>query len=222
MKTFIQKIVFYFCAFFLAMEIREKIIEGAGRLFAENGIRMVTMDTIAQSLGISKRTIYENFKDKNDLLANFLNEAIITHKKQTIEILNGSKNVIEALFRFGDFNQKTFKNINPCFFTDIKKYHPEVFAKVMNNGENQNHEMTFTLLKRGINEGIFTKEINLEIVNLFIHHTFEFFSKLDELHFDHKQIWVSIHLPYLRGICTEKGRELINQFIVKYQNSETN
>jgi TetR/AcrR family transcriptional regulator, cholesterol catabolism regulator len=202
------------------MEIRGKIIEGAGKLFAENGIKTVTMDTIAQSLGISKRTIYENFKDKNDLLANFLTEAIISHKRQTIEILDGSKNVIEALFRFGDFNQKTFKGINPCFFTDIKKYHPEVFEKVMNNGENQNQEMTFTLLKRGINEGIFIKEINLEIVNLFIHHSFEFFGKLDELNFDHKQIWVSIHLPYLRGICTEKGRELINQFIVKYQNSE--
>jgi AcrR family transcriptional regulator len=204
------------------MDIRERIIEGAGNLFAANGIRTVTMDSIAQSLGISKRTIYENFKDKNDLLSNFLSEAMITHKKQTIEIMNSSKNVIEALFRFGDYNQKMIKQINPCFFSDIKKYHPEVFKNVMNNGGAQNQEMTYTLLKRGINEGIFTKEINIEIANHFIHHTFEFFSKMDELKFNHLQIWKTVHLPYLRGICTEKGRELISHIIVKYQNSEIN
>jgi TetR/AcrR family transcriptional regulator, cholesterol catabolism regulator len=199
------------------MEIRDKIIEGAGRLFIENGIRLVTMDTIAQSLGISKRTIYENFIDKNDLLTNFLQEAIINHKKQALEIMNSSKNIIEALFRFGEYNHQSVKSINPCFFNDIKKYHREVFDKVMNNGENKNYEMTFTLLKRGINEGVFTKEINIEITNLFIQQTFDFFNKLDELKFDHKQIWLSVYLPYLRGICTEKGRELINQFIDKYE-----
>jgi len=200
------------------MEIREKIIEGAGKLFVESGVRVVTMDSIALSLGVSKRTIYENFKDKNDLLSNFLEQSIVNHKRKAVEIMSNSKNVIEALFRFGEYNHQAMKSINPCFFHDIKKYHPEVFEKVMNNGEIKNHEITFTLLKRGINEGIFTKEINIEISNLFIHHTFEFFNKLAELNFKHKDIWTSVHLPYLKGICTDRGRELLNQTIEKYQN----
>jgi AcrR family transcriptional regulator len=204
------------------MDIREKIIEGAGKLFVERGIRQVTMDTIAQSLGISKRTIYENFKDKDALLFNFLSEAILTHKKSAIEIMNNSKNVIEALFTFGEYNNNAFKQVNPCFFNDIKKYHPDIFEKVMGDGEVHNFEVTFTMLKRGVNEGIFIKEINLEIVNQFIHHTMEFFQIMEEKKFNHNQIWTSVHLPYLRGVCTEKGRELINMFLEKYENLKIN
>jgi predicted DNA-binding protein YlxM (UPF0122 family) len=204
------------------MEIREKIIEGAGKLFVEHGIRQVTMDTIAQALGISKRTIYENFKDKDDLLLNFLSESIITHKKSAIEILNKSKNVIEALFGFGEYNNNIFKKVNPCFFSDIKKYHPDIFNKVMSDGEIHNYEVTYTMLKRGVNEGIFIKDIDLEIVNQFIHHTMEFFHLMEEKNYSHNQIWASVHLPYLRGICTEKGRDLINLFLSKYENLNKN
>jgi TetR/AcrR family transcriptional regulator, cholesterol catabolism regulator len=202
---------------FYQMDIRKKIIEGAGKLFIENGVRQVTMDSIALSLGISKRTIYENFRDKDDLLINFLNDSIQNHKKQALEILTNSKNVIEALFQFGEYNNRSMKSVNPCFFNDIKKYHPQVFEKAMNNGGNRNHEMTYTLLKRGINEGVFIKEINIEIANLFIHYSLDFFNIIDDKRFSNKEIWISVHLPYLRGICTEKGRDLINQFINKYE-----
>jgi TetR/AcrR family transcriptional regulator, cholesterol catabolism regulator len=201
------------------MDIREKIIENAGKLFTENGIRQVTMDTIALSLGISKRTIYENFIDKDDLLENFLYEAIQSHKKQAQEIMTNSKNIIEALFLFGEYNNQAIKSINPNFFQDIKKYHPAVFEKAMNNGGTRNQEMTFTLLKRGINEGIISKDITIDLVNQFIHYSFEFFNQIDEAKFTKTQIWTSIYLPYLSGICTEKGRDLINQFVNKYKNS---
>lgn len=204
------------------MELREKIVEEAGKLFIELGTRQVTMDTIAQTMGISKRTIYENFKDKNDLLSSFLTYAFNEYKKQAINILRESKNVIEALFKFGEFNQISMKKINPCFFDDMKKYHPEVFTKVMNDGNIRNYEVTYTILKKGINEGSFRKEIDIDIANLFIHHMMEFFHKMDtERNFDPKKIWQTVHLPYLRGICTEKGQELIAGFLSKYENYET-
>lgn len=205
------------------MKIREKIIEGAGKLFIEQGTRQVTMDTIAQSLGISKRTIYENFKDKNDLLSNFLTEAVLKHKKRSFEIMKGAENVIDALFSFGEFNQRELKNVNPSFFSDIKKYHPDVFKKIMGSGEIRNYEITYTILKRGINEGNFRKEIDIEIANLFIHHIMEFFHKIEnERKIDHRKMWTSVHLPYLRGICTKKGQDLISGFMKKYENSESN
>lgn len=203
--------------------MREKILEGAGKLFMERGTRNVTMDAIAQSLGISKRTIYENFKDKNDLLSNFLTEAIMHHKKRSLEILRSAQNVIDALFKFGEFNQEVIKGVNPCFFADIKKYHPEVFKKVMGGDQIRNYEITYTILKRGINEGNFRKEIDIEVANLFIHHSMEFFHKMtEEKNIPHQAIWTSVHLPYLRGICTEKGQELIKGFMDKYENSDNN
>ncbi|MDA3928607.1 MAG: TetR/AcrR family transcriptional regulator [Prolixibacteraceae bacterium] len=205
------------------MEIRERIIEGAGRLFIEKGTRQVTMDTIAHSLGVSKRTIYENFKDKNDLLTNFLTEGMIIHKKRSLEILKGADNVIDALFKFGEYNQETLKQINPCFFEDIKKYHPEVYLKIMGDGQIRNYEVTYTILKRGLNEGNFRKEIDIEIANLFIHHIMEFFHKItEERNCNHYLIWQSVLLPYLRGICTDKGQDLISVFMDKHENSNKN
>jgi len=203
------------------MDIRNKIIESAGKLFIENGIKLVTMDMIAQSMGISKRTIYENFKDKNDLLSNFLVYAITEHKRKALEILGDSKNVIEALFLFGEYNHTSLKKVNPCFMDDIKKYHPEVFSRVVNDGHLRNYEVTYTILKKGINEGSFRKEIDIDIANLFIHNMMEFFQKMEsEQRFNPQKILQTVHLPYLRGICTEKGQELIAGFLAKYQNSE--
>lgn len=97
------------------MDIREKIIEEAGNLFMKNGIRVITMDSIALSLCISKRTIYENFKDKEDLIHNFLTLNISTHKNDLIKIVNSSNNVIESLFQFGKYNQDAFAKMNPLF-----------------------------------------------------------------------------------------------------------
>ena len=137
------------------MEIREKIIVGAGKLFTEKGIRMVTMDLIAQNLGISKRTIYENFKDKDELLSDFLLYAFEEHRKKAEEILSVSENVIEAMFNWGLFNHNEMNKINPLFFEDLKKYHADIFLNVLKKGEIKNQELTYTILKRGQNEEIF-------------------------------------------------------------------
>lgn len=201
------------------MEIREKILIEAGTLFIEKGIRVVTMDTIALSLGISKRTIYENFKDKNDLLKNFLITSAVAHKNELLDILKKSENVIEALFKFGEFNQNAFSKINPVFFDDIKKYHNELFTGVMSNEHIRNHEISYTILKRGVNEGAFVKSIDLEIANLFIHNTLEFFHDFNNnRQYDHQVVWQTVFFPYLKGICTDKGLELLNTFLCRYEN----
>lgn len=209
------------------METRQKILNTAGDLFIKNGVRQITMDTIAQNLGISKRTIYENFKDKNDLLYNFLTEELSKHKKKTIEIIQNADNVIEALFSFGEFNQQTMKKVNPAFFNDMKKYHSKIFHNVVENKNFKNYEVTYTILKRGLNEGTFRKEIDIDIANLFIHHIMEFFQTIEEEKTfinkcDHQKIWTSVHLPYLRGICTDKGQEIVEKFVQKYENSKKN
>jgi TetR/AcrR family transcriptional regulator, cholesterol catabolism regulator len=201
------------------MDIRERIIEEAGKLFIEKGIKVVTMDSIAQSLGISKRTIYENFKDKNDLLRNFLISSALYHKNKLLDILKKSVNVIEALFAFGEFNRNAFSAINPVFFDDLKKYHSKLYSGVVNDEHIRNHEISFTILKRGVNEGVFVKTINIEIANLFIHNTMEFFHNLDKTFcYNHEDIWQSVFFPYLKGICTDKGLELMSTFVNKYEN----
>lgn len=201
------------------MELRDKIATKAGLLFIELGVKQVTMDTIAQSLGISKRTIYENYKDKNDLLRNVLIQATFNHKEKVVEIIKNSKNVIEALFNFGQYNKETFQKINPLFFEDLQKYHSDIFKQIMSKDQVRNHEISYTLLKRGVNEGVFIKSIDIDLANRFIHNTMDFFNKVaHEEKMDHRIVWETIFLPYVKGICTEKGIEILLSFTKQHSN----
>ena len=86
---------------FLIMEARERVILKSIDLFTQYGIRQVTMDQIASELGMSKRTIYEHFRDKDTLLRECLETMNMQHTVEVNEILAGASNVIEALYRLG-------------------------------------------------------------------------------------------------------------------------
>lgn len=204
------------------MELRDKIIKTAGDLFVKEGIRQVTMDKIANVLGISKRTLYENFKDKNDLLRSFLLDGTLSMKKQTLEIIKDAENVIDALFRFGEFNRNLIETINPLFFKDIRKYHKNIAKELLNDHSIKNHEISYTLLKRGVNEGVFVKWIDIELANEFIHYVMDFFHSKDRCSKEeHVKFWRTVYLPYLKGICTDKGLALLDSFLAKRENYKT-
>ncbi len=194
--------------------MREKIIQTAAELFSKESIRPVTMDYIAGYMGISKRTIYENFRDKNDLLYNCILLSANENKTKILEVIAESENVIEALFNFGKLKEKAMKKMNPNFFEDLKKYHKTVYDKIRGKGEIRNYEISYTILKRGLNEGVFTKNINPDLANLFIHHTMDFFHDVssESNGFCQKDFFQTIFLPYLRGICTDKGLKIIEKY----------
>ena len=190
-------------------------------MFAQHGIKSIKMDDMAHELGISKRTIYENFKDKNELVYNCLLTASTNHKKEALNIINNSKNVIDALFNFGEFNRIAFSKIHPSFFPDLKKYHPEIYKKTIKKGDIRTYEITYVLLKRGVNEGIFSKEFNLDLANIFIHKTMDIFQDLcEDGEYSHKDFWLTVYLPYIKGISTEKGIETLHKVMQEKENFE--
>lgn len=170
------------------------------------------MDFIAHSLGISKRTIYENFKNKEELIREFLIKNVLKHKKDLLAIANSSENVIEALILFARYNRAYFTNYNPLFFVDLKRYHAQLFDSTMDDSRVKNYEISYLLLKKGVNEGTFIKEIDIDIANQFIHNTMEFFFKLDQKKtVSHARVWQTVFFPYFKGICTEKGLSLLEK-----------
>ena len=104
------------------MEIREKIIEEALSQFLTYGIRNVTMDRIAANIGISKRTVYEIFKDKTELIHTCIKELRQKHEERNHEIISSSRNVIDTIFTFMREGIKNMSSINPVFFMDMKKF----------------------------------------------------------------------------------------------------
>jgi len=192
------------------LETREKILNAAGNLFIREGLKSITMDTIALKLGVSKRTIYENFTSKEELIREFLLENMLKHKNELLSIVNRSENVIEALIQFGEYNREIFSKYNPLFFEDLKKYYAQLFDSTVDDSRVKNYEVSYLILKKGVNEGTFLKSIDIDIANRFIHNTMDFFYKLNQsTHLPHAKIWQTVFLPYIRGICTEKGLEVL-------------
>lgn len=108
------------------MVVKEKIIAGARKMFIKFGIRGITMDFIAEQLGVSKRTIYENFKDKDELLMHCIDVGMKDQRSINEELIRNSENIIEATFRFIKNSIETFNTINPIFFFDVEKYYPKL------------------------------------------------------------------------------------------------
>lgn len=197
------------------MDYRERITEEAAHLFMKYGIRAVTMDSIAQHLGMSKRTIYENFSDKDALLYHVIETMAAKQKDVFSRIMATSGNVIEALFNMLTTASAHIKNQNPTYMIDLKRYHYGVYQRICKKGDIRNYEMSVAMLKRGVEEGIFREDINIDIVNIGIHAVIDITRDNEELsieNFTSFQILDNLLFNYLIGISTPRGQNLINKY----------
>ena len=198
------------------MEIREKIIEGALTQFLTYGIRNVTMDSIANSVGISKRTVYEIFRDKTELIHICIENLQQKHEERNYEIITTSRNVIETIFTFMREGIKNMSSINPVFFMDMKKFYSSDWNALTEENEKNVLALSKKLLKQGIREGLFRSDINIPIVAKLFHEQMKLLA--DEKIFPHDEfnyadLFQSLTINFMRGISTQKGIEIIESNI---------
>ena len=194
------------------MEVRERILVESGKLFGKYGIRTMTMDSLAEEMGISKRTIYERFKDKDTLLLEVIMYYKNLTKEEAHQLIDQSDNAIEALFRIIRMTIDQMMRMSPAFFHDFKKYHQKVFKQFAEPGEIRDLSITRKLLETGIKQEVFRDDINIDIVNHGIHALFDLFghnSNLVEAGFKREDMFEHILIPFFRGISTKKGRKLL-------------
>jgi TetR/AcrR family transcriptional regulator, cholesterol catabolism regulator len=204
------------------MDSKERIIMRAGELFPVMGIRTVTMDFIAADLGISKRTIYELFKDKDDLVIQVIESEIIKNNRILFEIVAKTNNAIEALFLIIEREHNRMMSFNPVFLEDMKKYLSKIHECFYKSKQKiKEFSVSYAILERGLREDIFRKELDIDIVDSFMHELVNFLHNSQRfrlMKLEKEDVLKNILLPYFRGICTRKGLELID----KYFNTMTN
>ncbi|HZL76851.1 MAG TPA: TetR/AcrR family transcriptional regulator, partial [Bacteroidales bacterium] len=147
------------------MDYRQTIVEEAAVMFRTYGIRAVTMDMLAGQLGISKRTIYEVFRDKDELLKGVLKWMTEKQAESMKKVFGESDNVIEAIFRMLDMMSNHFQNMSPAFLMDMKRYHHEMVKMPDGQNEFPYYRSNSEIIKRGMKEGIFRKDIDIDITN---------------------------------------------------------
>ena len=192
--------------------LRDKIITTAMEAFAQKGIRHVKMDDVAKELGISKRTLYEIFDKKEDLLYEGVKFYLGDRRTQMEVKAQECKNVMEIILQAYKLKVEEFRQTNPCFYTDLVKY-PKVARYLAQQNQQMLTNMT-KFIERGIEEVFFRKEVNPELVARLFDALGKYVME-QQLYclYTIEDIFTNLVFVTIRGICTEKGIEVIKQWI---------
>lgn len=201
-------------------KLREKIIDAAVTLFEKKGIKGVTMDDIASSFGISKRTLYEVFTDKETLLIECVRRGQAEADEYLKQVRDNSDNVLEVLLKGYQRSIEKFHTTNKKFFEDIKRY-PRAY-NLIKNGNNRNAEDTINFFRLGVEQGYFRDDVNFAIVALLVHEQLDLLMGSDLCSkYPFLEVYESIMFTSLRGISTEKGAILLDDFIREYRKKQS-
>lgn len=201
------------------MEIKERIALKAGQLFAQYGIKSISMDELAASLGISKRTIYENYADKEQLLLAFLLQFRDERDKKVAQVLTRTNNIIEFFIEM----MKIHENMplyTAKFYEDIYKYYPNVYEKIKEDTQRSN-EFLKSVLNRGIEQGYVRENLNTEVTAFLVEESTYIYiraSYLETPPFTFRELFSTMMTNFIRGISTEKGIKIIDGYLAKHSN----
>jgi AcrR family transcriptional regulator len=189
---------------------KEKIIETATEQFMRFGVRSVTMDDIARLAGVSKKTIYQEFTDKNQLVYETFDSAIEYDKKMMDQIPKYQDGVIEHLLGLSTYIRKRFSDFNPMVLNEIQRYFPQCWQLFEEFKNKHVVNEIIALLEKGKSEGVIRKEINSEIMALMrmeqLMLTFDPL-KFPTSKFNQVELQLQIFEHFLYGIFTDKGKE---------------
>ena len=195
------------------MDVRKRILTEATQLFFQYGIRDITMDDIAANLGISKRTIYETFKDKNELLISCFEEYSNERYEANEVIIKDSENLLTAICLFIQDGASMLDLLNPAFFSDLKKYHNELWLQASRQQKERNYNQAYRLVRKGINEGVFRKAINIDIVVKIVLEQMKFMVDNEVFppdKYKRSDVFKNIVINFIRGIAANRGIVMIN------------
>ena len=193
------------------MDIKNRIIEKAGELFFQYGIKNISMDELASSLGMSKRTIYENFKDKEDILRSLILKLGDERNRIFEEFLEEGLNVVEVFINVIEIQRKMPVS-NAKFLQDIYKYYPKI-AKLMQENIEKNNVFLREFLLTGIGQGYIRDDLNVDVTAFLVEqstYTYIRASYLEKPPFSFSELFYTMMINFVGGISTEKGIKIID------------
>jgi len=197
------------------METQIRILTKSHELFMLYGIRSVSMDEIANHLGMSKKTIYLYFKDKDSLVEGVINIEIEMHQDEFSKYASISENAIHEIFLTLDTVQEMLKHMNPSVMFDLQKYHTTAFEKFRTHKNTFFYDIIKANIERGKQEGLFRADIDVDVLtryrlaNMFLMFDFEHFPSNK---FTPIQIISETTDNFLHGMATQQGLLIIEQY----------
>jgi TetR/AcrR family transcriptional regulator, cholesterol catabolism regulator len=198
------------------MEAKDRISEKAFELFNRYGIRSVSMDDIATQLGMSKKTLYHYFADKDELVSAVFTAVLEGNKCNCCTAKDVSENALDEVFLGFDRVQEMFANMNPAVLFDMEKYHPGTYRIFKEYQNGFLYKMITANLKRGISEGLYREDLDIDVLTRFRIHSVMLPFDPDVFpnnrsHLVHIEQVLLEHFLY--GIVTPKGQKLMQKYL---------
>lgn len=201
--------------------MKEAILSSVANLYLKYGVRSVSMDDLAHHQGISKKTLYQYFDDKNDLVNQVTTLLLEERMAQYTAAIKDSSNAIDELFSISKLIRKHFSELNPALMYDLQKYHPEAWGLFLKHENEVVYHLVVENLERGVAESYFRPDISVNVLAKIrveqIHLSFDerVFPK-DE--FDFTEVQMQLFDHFVHGVLTERGLELYKNY--QNQNDE--
>lgn len=201
--------------------VKEHVVAAAAKAFMLKGVKTVRMDDIATGLSISKRTLYELFHDKEDLLLDVMK----LHREEMMEymgeVTSKANNVLEVLLKFYQRSAQDFQNTNRKFFEDMEKY-PRVVAYIAESRK-ENLDAAMEFYRKGVEQGIFRKDVNYDIVRAMVCEQMDILIRSEICKsYSLAEIYETVVFMHMRGISTEKGLDIVNEFLLDLEKDGKN
>lgn len=206
------------------MEALEKILSSSIELFSQYGFKSITMDDIARRAGISKKTLYQHFANKQEVV----NESVTWYKNNTTDncscVLQGADNAIEAMVKILAFFDKIHREMNPMAMFEMQRFFPEAYKKFRDLLLEQDVAMVRDNILQGIKEGLYREGLNAELLG-----RYKIETSLMALHpnllVNDRTGLMSVALEigehFMYGIMTPKGIEQYVTYKEKYLKNAT-
>lgn len=197
------------------MDTRSRILDKASVMFIRQGIRSITMDDISEEVGISKRTLYESFSNKEDLIR----ESIAYQYQQGISFREEmeqkyGKDPLEIIYQHFRFALMRLGEMHPNFMSDLQKYHSSLWKQHIEDKQQENIAYTCSLIERGIQRGIFRQETDAEILTRMIHSAMPLMvskTLFPGIRYNSSDVFRQVFINFLRGMATLEGIALIDE-----------
>jgi TetR/AcrR family transcriptional regulator, cholesterol catabolism regulator len=188
---------------------KSTIIQRSENLFFRYGIRSVTMDDIARELGISKKTLYQFFENKNQLLTDMMTEHNNENRDTIVEIQKNAADALDEIQRVTQHVLGELARLSPALMFDLQKYYTELWANVQTISMQHILAHVRHNLERGIEEGLYRPDLNVDVISKL--YVSKVYCVIDESIFpqseyDKKELFLEYIRYHLYGILSEKGR----------------
>jgi AcrR family transcriptional regulator len=208
---FVSK-VFYTHIYAMTFNKKTEYLKIIGGLFLKFGFKSMGVDDIARELGISKKTLYQEFKDKNDIIDQVVTAMINEEETSTCMVADESDNAIDEIIQLAKMITTKFKDVHPSVIFELQKYYPAIGKKFENHKKENVYSCMHQNLKRGIKEGLYRSNLNIDIIASLFINKIEMIMNRDFVggeDYSFQQVYLEMMRYHVRGIANEKGREYL-------------